>query len=145
MTPAQRGCYIELIAYVWPDGIAVPLVCHTLVGCQSEEEWDSIKGPVLACFEERDGKYYHKKLDDQLSQLLNYHKTQRDNGRRGAAARWPNSPKFANGGGNGTAIATPMANHGSSSSSSSSNNNNNRDDDRIEEFEEEELEDKAHA
>jgi hypothetical protein len=109
MTPAQRGCYIDLLAASWPDGIPAGMPLWTLTACRTEEDFDALKDIVLAQFKIEDGVLVHSKLAGQWKQLKKYHKTQQYKAKKGANARWHAS---------GTAQALP--DDASSSSTSSS-------------------------
>jgi hypothetical protein len=91
MTLAQRGLYIDLLAYSWPYGIPAGIVGHSLMG-MPEAEWKEISPPVLAQFEQKeDGRLVHTKLEDQFKSLDKFHKMQRDKAKKGADARWHNA------------------------------------------------------
>jgi uncharacterized protein YdaU (DUF1376 family) len=115
MSPTQRGCYIQLLARSWPDGIDVSgnarEMLWALAGMPDASSWDEISGLVLAQFEERDGCLINAKLDDQFKQMSSYHRMQSDKARKGAHARWHKS---------GTSQAMPDDASSSSSSSSTS-------------------------
>lgn len=93
MTPAQRGCYIDLLAASWPDGIPACIPLWTLTACRTQEEFESVKDLVLAQFKVQDGVWVHPKLAEQWKQLKKYHKTQQDKAKKGANARWHGSGK----------------------------------------------------
>ena len=98
MTPEQRGCYIQLLAYSWPNGIHMPgamnrALLGQLAGIADSGRWDEIGTPVLAQFEvETDARggarLAHPKLKEQYKSLDNYHKMQQDKAKKGADARW---------------------------------------------------------
>jgi len=91
MSPAQRGCYIDLLAASWPDGIPAGIPLWTLTGCRTQEEFDSLKELVLAQFQLQDGALVHPKLAQQWKELRKYHRTQQDKAKKGANARWHGS------------------------------------------------------
>ena len=92
MTPEQRGCYIQLLARAWPDGI--PYDAHAsamlwaLASMPSAEAWDKIKAPVVAQFEEREGRLVNVKLDEQYKALESYRSMAVTRGKKGAEGRW---------------------------------------------------------
>jgi uncharacterized protein YdaU (DUF1376 family) len=117
MTYAQRGLYIELLAYTWPAGVPAAIVGHKLAG-MTEAEWNEISPLVLAQFEQtRDGRLVNPKLDEQFKELDSFYKMQSDKGKRGADARW-----------HGSANARPLPNDGSSSSSSTASSPSSEED-----------------
>jgi len=116
MTPAQRVCYIDLLAASWPDGIPAGIPLWTLTGCRTQEEFDSLKDLVLAQFKAQDGVFVHPKLAEQWKQLKKYHKAQQDKAKKGANARWHGSgkdqgmPEDASSSSSSTATASCSAN-----------------------------------
>jgi len=98
MTPEQRGCYIQLLAFSWPNGIHMPggmnrALLGQLAGIADSGRWDEISTPVLAQFEVEtdargDVRLAHPKLKEQYKSLDNYHKMQQDKAKKGADARW---------------------------------------------------------
>ena len=114
MTPEQRGCYIQLLARSWPDGI--PYDAHAssmlwaLASMPSADAWDKIKAPIMAQFVERDGRLINLKLEDQFKSMASYHTMTAERAKKAADSRW----------GKKDASSMPQALLGDASSSSSS-------------------------
>ncbi len=118
MTPAQRGCYVNLLAYSWPDGIPYENEharegLWALAGMPDAASWDAISGLVLAQFVEKDGCLKHPKLDEQFKDLSVYHRMQKEKAKKGADARW-------HGSGKGRALPADASSSSSSTSGASS-------------------------
>ena len=112
MSPTQRGCYIQLLARSWPDGLPYSGIARdmlwALAGMPDASSWDEISALVLEQFVERDGCLINAKLEEQYKAMSSYHRMQSDKARKGAHARW-----------HGSGISQAMPNDASSSASSS--------------------------
>lgn len=115
MTPEQRGCYIQLLATSWPEGIPVDArgMLWALAGMPDAESWAKIAAPILAQFIEVNGCLVNARLHEQYKQLDSYHRMQKEKAKKGAHARWHASGKDQ-----------AMPGDASSSSSSTSTSNN---------------------
>lgn len=119
MTPEQRGCYIQLLARAWPDGI--PYDAHAssmlwaLASMPSADAWDKIKGPVLAQFVERDGRLINLKLEEQFKSMASYHTMAEARAKKAAEARWGKSGEQTD----ASSMPQAMLGHASSTVSSS--------------------------
>jgi len=117
MSAEQRGCYINLLAYSWPEGISYDTpdarsTLWALAGMPDADAWGKIAAPVLACFDEKDGRLVNAKLEEQFKGLDAYHRMQRDKAKKGADARWNKSgtnramPEDASSSSSATAFST---------------------------------------
>lgn len=64
MNEAERGIYITLLCVCWLEG-SLPLADAALVKVAdtTQKRWNSARVKILACFDERDGRYYNRRLD----------------------------------------------------------------------------------
>lgn len=87
MTPAQRGAYIDLLAFAWGNGDAEPcldpnpVILAPLSGLG--RDWKRLSPLVLAQFEERDGLLYNAKLSQVWTDQQTKHSKMVANGKLG--------------------------------------------------------------
>lgn len=120
---AGAGIYIRLLCQCWLEG-SLPLdhsalakLCGTTVQ-KFDKEWDL----VSACFEQKDGRLIHRRLNKERRKQAEYRQLQREKGVRGAEKRWqrPSSGHSQRDStGHATAINRAWPKDGSSSASSS--------------------------
>ena len=92
MTLAERGAYIDLLAYAWQDGglpdddaeIARMLQVSTSV-------WRKLARRVRPRFEVQDGRLINARLECVRAEQAAYRERRANAGRSGAAKRWRNS------------------------------------------------------
>ena len=109
MSPAARGCYVDLLTYQSQHG-RIPdddrQICRLL--SLFPDEWEAVKDEVLEKFP--DGK--NPRMEEVIQETLNLREKKAEAGRKGAAKRWqkdgtPNGT--TNGTPNGTANAEAYA------------------------------------
>lgn len=115
MTPAERGIYIDLLAYCWREG-KIPTSPNLLARivaiptAEMERVWKTLRPRFL-----KNGR--HARLDAERDAQDDYRAGQAEAGKRGAAKRWgrhsdPIEPDRV-------AIVSPMAKNSSASASAS--------------------------
>ena len=120
MSLAEVGAYIKLMCFCWREG-SIPndtTILARLVGCDSSamnSHWVNLS----KCFEERDGRLIHSRLERELEKQIDYHNERHESGKKGAKARW-GKKLGKNSSAIGQLSADLIAKNGSSSSSSSS-------------------------
>lgn len=88
MSLQERGAYITLICICWQEG-SLPASADRLANMVStplkafQKFWPSVR----ACFIERDGRLFHKRLDLERTKQEVYRRRQSDKGAASAAAR----------------------------------------------------------
>jgi hypothetical protein len=91
MTPAQRGAYIDLLAFAWGNGDSEPHLDPNpaiLAGLSGlGKQWTKLSPLVLAQFEERDGLLYNAKLSRVWHDQQGKHDRAVINGRKGGRPR----------------------------------------------------------
>ena len=111
MSAEEVGAYIRLLCHQWnkgglpndPDRLA------KMAGLMAVPMASPSLGYVLAKFQPcADGQLRNERLEKVRAESESYRKNQSENGKKGTKTRWENSKP--NGGANGGAIATPMAN-----------------------------------
>jgi uncharacterized protein YdaU (DUF1376 family) len=116
MTNEQRGCYIQLLAYSWPDGIPCPSMADAssiakhMLNLRDDASSIACLAPVLAQFEVQDGKLVHPRLVEQFHSMASYHTMTAERAKKAAESRW----------GKKDASSMPQAMLGDASSSASS-------------------------
>jgi uncharacterized protein YdaU (DUF1376 family) len=101
MSMTERGVYITLLALCWLDnGLPTDLAdLASEVGVPAskfDRMWHA--GKLSECFHERDGRYHHKRLDEERKKQADYRRRQSDNASRKFA-----KPRHSH----GTATAVP--------------------------------------
>jgi hypothetical protein len=86
MSNEQKGIYMDLLSWSWPDGIANNDDLWRLTGCATKEVFDAISAPILSQFEEVSGMLFHPKLRRLYKGALAYRRLQREKGRLGGLA-----------------------------------------------------------
>ena len=119
---ATRGMYLEMLLQQWEaHGVpATPAACAALLGGTTAawtRAWEKLRPCFTVDGRKTDGLLVNLRLEAVRRAAKKYRKTQSDNGKRGATARWTS---------NGGAMASPserngdsMANDGSASASAS--------------------------
>jgi uncharacterized protein YdaU (DUF1376 family) len=89
LTAAEHGAYFLLIMNYWQRGEPLPTDDKKLRGISrmTPEEWEGSKETLLEYFVERDGRLYHKRIEDELDRAKMKSAKARDNGRRSAESR----------------------------------------------------------
>jgi uncharacterized protein YdaU (DUF1376 family) len=124
MTLAAEGAYRRLLDHQWLHG-SVPgeltqmaRICKNITVREMQKIWPSIEG----CFTRMEGqppRLQNRRMERVRTERQEFREKQSANGKRGAEARWHQSPDGSdpNGGGNGggmpTPLATPMARNSS--------------------------------
>jgi hypothetical protein len=94
MSPAQRGAYIDLLAFAWGNGDAEPcldpdpLILAGLSGLG--RDWKRLSPLILAQFKERDGLLYNAKLSSVWRDQQAKHHTAVERGRTGGQKKAAN-------------------------------------------------------
>lgn len=91
MKPAQRGAYIDLLAFAWGNGASEPCLDPdpTILASLSGlgRDWTRLSPLVLAQFTERDGLLYNTKLSQIWHDQQSAHSVAVEKGRKGGMAR----------------------------------------------------------
>ena len=114
MTLAERGAYIDLLAYAWKDG-SIPNDSRSLVSMLgvATRTWKSVAPAVLARFTEGpNGTLVNERQETVRNQLLAFSERQSKAGKAGAEKRWGRHVPATRG-----AIERPMARNSSASAS----------------------------
>jgi len=97
MTPVQRWIYRTLCQSAWVESTRpyLPVDDENLwrmAGCESLEQWNANKAPVLEMFEriEVNGeqRFSQKRITEDWAFLQGYTQDQSERGKRGSASRW---------------------------------------------------------
>lgn len=95
MTPAERGGYIQLLCHAWLEGSLPvddkPLAILSGLG----KAWGDSKEKILACFVERKGKLWHRRLEVERKKQKVFSEDRQAAGKAGAKKRWGNPPSPA--------------------------------------------------
>jgi len=110
MTLEERSIYRDLLDHCWQDG-SLPLSSRVLasIAGASRSEWEKCSAAVLAQFEQRDGRLYHRKIDERRPDLVRWHSGRSEAGKKGAEKRWlshSSAIDSATGSANGSVVAT---------------------------------------
>lgn len=96
LTTEQHGAYLLLIFDYWRNG---PPPADDGVLAQitrlSRPAWRKMKPVIRAFFEERDGKLFHPRIEEELHKAEENKERRTDRARKGAEARWSGKPKDA--------------------------------------------------
>lgn len=87
MMPLEaRALYRELLDWTWEDGYLPtdPEVLRKMARAE-KDEWERAWPSVRPLFEERDGKFWHPKVDARRPELVEYHEARRRGGKSRAA------------------------------------------------------------
>lgn len=91
MTPAQRGAYIDLLAFAWGNGDTEPCLDPSpeiLSGLSGlGRDWKRLSPLVLAQFDERDGLLYNAKLSSVWRESQERHESAVIRGKKGGRPR----------------------------------------------------------
>lgn len=91
MTPAQRGAYIDLLAFAWGNGSVEPHLDPDptiLAGLSGlGKQWVKLSPLILAQFEERDGLLYNAKLSKVWHDQQDKHDRAVAKGKKGGRPR----------------------------------------------------------
>jgi len=109
MTMEERGIYITLLSYCWLEGCLKGGSQVVEAICNHPENWDEIWDKVSQCFYEKDGKFYHKRLEEERKKQEEWREKSRLGGIKSGKAR----RKFKG----GLGVVEPKGNTSSSSSS----------------------------
>lgn len=107
MTPAERGAYLDLLAFCWDLGCRLPADEDDLANLAgfSRDQWKQSRRKILRNFvmvNGTGGKYLtNRRLLSEREKVEALFERQRSAGSRGAAARWGKT------GGNVTGVSTP--------------------------------------
>lgn len=89
LTTEQHGAYLLLIFDYWRNG---PPPADDAVLAQitrlSRPAWKKIRPIILAFFEERDGKLFHDRVEEELHKAGENQERRTQKAKKGAAARW---------------------------------------------------------
>jgi uncharacterized protein YdaU (DUF1376 family) len=111
MTAQQEGWYIRLLCHAWNSHPCATLPNDTeflrVLARAAKEDWQQHSGLVLKNFRLKNGRLVNHKLFEHHKERDAYIKKQRDNGKKGADAKW-------HGGAKDSPEPPPMANDGSS-------------------------------
>ena len=92
MTLAERGAYIDLLAYAWQDGGLPDDDAEIARLLQvSLRVWRTLAPRVRARFEVQDGQLINARLEGVRAEQAAYRERRANSGRSGAAKRWRNS------------------------------------------------------
>ena len=141
MTLAERGAYIDLLAYAWQDGGLPDDDAEIARLLQvSLRVWRTLAPRVRSRFQVQDGRLINARLEGVRAEQAAYRERRANSGRSGAAKRWRNSgpddgtattepliedstaidlPSSLPSSRHSTAIDLPMAKHSSASASAS--------------------------
>ena len=141
MTLAERGAYIDLLAYAWQDGGLPDDDAEIARLLQvSLRVWRTLAPRVRSRFQVQDGQLINARLEGVRAEQAAYRERRANAGRSGAAKRWRNSgpddgtattepriedspaidlPSSLPSSRHGPAIDLPMAKHSSASASAS--------------------------
>lgn len=103
MSMEEEGCYIHLLALCWREG-SLSSNPDALRRCCKGVEPSSL---VLDCFQERNGRLTHPRLDRERDKQKKWREIKSKNGKEGASARWNKDNKI-----DGSAIAEPSSSNG---------------------------------
>jgi len=87
MTPAQKGYYIDLLAYMWNEGGSLPNNNAMLMGLLSGISEEDL-AVIRECLFVDDGYIYQKRMSEEWEKLKAY----RDSRSQNAQKRWEEKP-----------------------------------------------------
>lgn len=96
MSLSERGAYITLICICWNDG-SLPMATDRLANMVGlpPRAFSKIWPALRACFQEREGRYIHPRLEREREKQDTYRRRQSDAGKASAATR--RQPRFNHG------------------------------------------------
>ena len=87
MSMEERGVYITLLSHCWLEGW-LPIGSTKLQRiCGNPSNWEEIWESVKPCFYEKDGKLYHKRLDQEREKQQEWQEKSRKGGLQSAEKR----------------------------------------------------------
>lgn len=84
MNAAEKGIYRDLLDYCWLEG-SLPSSPKLLrnISNSSPKEFSKSFSAVRKCFYEKEGRLFHRKVDDKRKELITYRKGRIEAGRKG--------------------------------------------------------------
>lgn len=115
MSMEERGIYITLLSYCWIEGWLPSGSTKLQRLCNNPLNWEESWGNISPCFYEKDGKLYHKRLEEERRKQIEWREKSREGGIKSGEARRQSK--------GGSRVVEPNANQRATLQSSSSTTN----------------------